>query len=55
MNTYEIVVTEYNNKIATIVADNSLTKAERFVAQVQVKLAYESIIAKAFLETLQVA
>jgi hypothetical protein len=55
MNTYEIAVADYNNKIKTIVADESKTKAERFVAQVQVKLAYESIIAKALLETLQVA
>jgi len=52
MTAYEIIVTEYNNKIASIVADNSLTSAQRFIKQVELKIAYETPIAKAFLATI---
>jgi len=55
MNTYEIAVTEYNNKIASIVANKSMTKAERFVAQARLYTEYQPILAKAFLATLQAA
>jgi hypothetical protein len=52
MTAYEIIVTEYNNKIASIVADNSLTSAQRFIKQVELKTAYETPIAKAFLASI---
>jgi len=52
MTAYEIIVTEYNNKIASIVADNSLTSAQRFIKQIELKTAYETPIAKAFLATI---
>ncbi len=49
MNTYANLVNEYNEKIAEIVADKSLTKAECFNRQIALKFSYEEPIAKAFL------
>lgn len=52
MNTYETLATEYNSKIKEIVNNSALTPAEKLNRQVEIKLAYEEPLAKAFLASL---
>lgn len=54
MNAYEMTVTAYNKLILAIVNNPELSKSEKFVQQIQIKLQWEPIIAKALLETMKV-
>lgn len=52
MNAYEALATEFNSKIEEIVNNSALTPAEKLNRQVEIKLAYEAPLAKAYLSVL---
>jgi hypothetical protein len=48
--TYKELVNEANSQMSAIYNDKSKTAAERFIGQIQIKMQYEDLIAKALLK-----
>lgn len=53
MNVYELTVNTYNKLIHAVYTDETLLAHEKFQKQIELKLKWEPIIAKAFLAELQ--